>query len=126
MGAAALSTEAREIESTFDCATRLHRDGHLVEAERLYRAIVTVQPRHAAANHNLGVIYAQSTRAEEALPLFLAAIEADPAEPQYWLSYIDGLLLANRRDDARLVLAHAVEHGLRGRSVDALMQRIGE
>ena len=32
-----------------------HKDGKLQDAERLYRAILQVQPEHADANHNLGV-----------------------------------------------------------------------
>ena len=31
-----------------------HREGKLQEAERLYRAILQVQPNHPDANHNLG------------------------------------------------------------------------
>ena len=33
-----------------------HNQGNLQEAERLYRTILQVQPKHPDANHNLGLI----------------------------------------------------------------------
>lgn len=46
------------------------------------------------------------------LPHFLAALESDPAQGQYWLSYIDALIRAGHLDDARQVLALARQQGL--------------
>jgi hypothetical protein len=58
------------------------------------------------------------------LPYLLAAIEADPATSQYWLSYINALQLAGCSDDARLVLEHARSHGLEGEQIDLLDKRL--
>lgn len=33
-----------------------HREGHLEDAERFYKAILQVQPNHPDANHNVGVL----------------------------------------------------------------------
>ena len=47
-----------------------HNAGDLQEAERLYRAILQVQPKHPDANHNLGLIAVSMNQPGVALPLF--------------------------------------------------------
>jgi FkbM family methyltransferase len=44
------------LEPRFAAATALHRDGHLAEAESLYRQVLTSQPDHARSLNNLGLI----------------------------------------------------------------------
>ena len=44
-----------------------HRAGKLQEAERLYRAIIGVQPQHPDANHNLGILAFEAGKADTAL-----------------------------------------------------------
>ena len=44
------------IEQTLQQGVAAHKEGKLQEAERLYRAILEVQPKHPDANHNLGLI----------------------------------------------------------------------
>jgi len=58
------------------------------------------------------------------LPYFMAALDADPARGQYWLSYIDALFQADQLEDARQVLALAQQQGLQGDEVDALALRL--
>jgi hypothetical protein len=41
----------------------------------------------------------------------------------YWLSYIEAHLLANKVEEARVILEHVRRHGLDGPSVEALTQR---
>ena len=47
-----------------------HRAGKLQEAERLYNAILQVQPNHPDAKHNLGIMLVSVNKADAALPLF--------------------------------------------------------
>ena len=77
-----------------------HKEGKLQEAEKFYRGILGVQPNHPDANHNLGVLAAGTGQVEAALPHFKSALEANPNQGQYWLSYVDALIKLDRLDDA--------------------------
>ncbi len=81
-----------------------HKEGRLQDAERLYRAILQSQPGHPDANHNLGLIAVSLNSAEVALPLFKAALEANPKIEQFWLSYIDALIKEKQFENARQAL----------------------
>ncbi|HYM34577.1 MAG TPA: hypothetical protein VET48_04225, partial [Steroidobacteraceae bacterium] len=117
-------SEATTVDVAFARAVACHRTGQLAEAQDLYTAILRVRPAHADAHHNLGVLLAKSEHLPTSLPHLLAAIEADPTVAQYWLSYIDALLLAERGDEARAVLQLAREHGLHSAPADALAARV--
>ena len=97
-----------------------HKEGKLQEAEKLYRAILSAQPNHPDANHNLGVLSVAVGKAPEGLPLFKLALEAAPKQEQFWLSYIDALVKAGHLDTARQVLQQGKDAGLKGDKVDAL------
>ncbi|OIR11459.1 ubiquinone/menaquinone biosynthesis C-methyltransferase UbiE [mine drainage metagenome] len=101
-------------------AVAFHQAGKLEEAGRLYREILKIVPDHPEANHNLGVLAVQSNRPADGLPYFVAALQADPARGQYWLSYIDALHQAGQMQVARDILALAKQHGLSGDDVDVL------
>ena len=60
-----------------------HKAGNPQEAERLYRAILQVQPKHPDANHNLGFIAISVNQSAAALPLFKLALEANPKIEQF-------------------------------------------
>lgn len=101
-------------------AVSLHRAGDILQAERLYREILLEYPSQANANYNLGLIELEERHADNSLPFFKAALEADPQEEQYWLSYISALMQAAHFDDARLVLSYGLEAGLSGKEVESL------
>ena len=111
------------IEQGFEQAVVCHRGGRLPEAEGLYMAILAAHPQHADANHNLGVLRIAERQYEASLPYFEAAIKSDPTAALYWLSYIEAHLLANKVEEARVILEHVRRHGLDGPSVEALAQR---
>lgn len=117
-------TQLQVIGQALHKALEHHQAGELHEAEKLYRAILQIQPRHPNANHNLGVLFIQVRRPETGLPFFTAALDADPTCGQYWLSYIDALHQAGQIESARDVLALARQHGLEGGDVDALEARL--
>jgi predicted Zn-dependent protease len=91
-----------------------HKAGQFQEAERLYRAILTTQPQHTDANHNLGVLAVQFGKLTEAVPLFEEVIKANPTVEQYWVSYLDVLLKLGRLNDAEQALAGARWWKIRG------------
>jgi predicted O-linked N-acetylglucosamine transferase (SPINDLY family) len=123
-----MTSDAASAEQTLDRAfqqaVELHRAGRLPEAEQLYQAILQVQPAHAEANHNMGVLAVQANQPAAGLQYFMAALEANPAHGQYWLSYSDALLKAGQAPAAREVLEMAQRQGLQGEEVDALSAHI--
>lgn len=81
-----------ETEQTLNQALGHHRAGAFQEAQRLYRLVLQTEPRHGDVNHNLGVLLVQIGQPQTALPYLRVAVEANPAQGQYWLSYAEGLL----------------------------------
>jgi predicted O-linked N-acetylglucosamine transferase (SPINDLY family) len=98
--------------------------GRLDQAERLYREILQAEPRHAAANYCIGMLSVQLRRPLDALPHLLAALEVNPELPDYWLGYLEALLLAGQIDDAAASLALGRQHGLSGAAVEEFAQRL--
>jgi predicted O-linked N-acetylglucosamine transferase (SPINDLY family) len=73
-------------------AVALHQAGRLGEAEALYRQVLEVEPRHAAALTMLGTLHAQRRNPAEAERLFGMSLEADPF--QAGALYNRGIVLA--------------------------------
>jgi len=117
--------ESLTVEQALQQAIACHRSGQLQDAERLYRSILQVQPDHPDANHNLGVLAMQVKQPAAGLAHFKAALDANPAQGQYWLSYIDALLQAGQTDAARQAMAAGRQQGLQGEALDALAGRLG-
>ena len=112
------------MQLTIEQAVEAHKAGKLEEAEAIYRAILKEQPKHPDANHNLGVLAISVNKIAAALPLLRTALEANPNQGQYWLSYIDALIKDNQPETARVVLEQGKKMGLSGEQVDALSQRL--
>jgi SAM-dependent methyltransferase len=112
--------EKRSTERTLNEAVALQQAGKVQAAENCYRAILQVEPNHPTVNHNLGVLYVQMAQPAAGLPYFTAALEVDPAQGQYWKSYVDALHRAGQTETAREILAFARQHGLSGDDVDTL------
>ncbi|MDP4029597.1 MAG: tetratricopeptide repeat protein [Gallionella sp.] len=119
-----LPTLEQEIQTTLQQALTHHQAGQWQEAGSLYRAILQIQQNHPDANHNLGVLLVQAQQPAQGLPYFEAALEANPESEQYWLSFIDALLLCGKTDVARQRLALGRQHGLQGEEVEALAARL--
>ena len=100
------------IDDALQRGVAAHKEGKLQDAERLYRAILQSQPAHPDANHNLGVLALSVNKVSEAIPLFKAALEANPKIEQFWLSYIDALIKEKKHDGARQVLEQAKQQGV--------------
>ena len=101
-----------------------HNEGKLQDAERLYRAVLASYPRHADANHNLGILLSSSGKLEESIVFLSVALEANPDINQFWLSYIDVLLRANKREVALAVIEKARKKGLPREQLDDFALRL--
>ena len=112
------------LDETLQKAVEAHKSGQIQEADRLYTALLQAQPKHADANHNMGVLTVGVGMAKEALPFFKTALEANPSIGQFWLSYIDVLIKLDRIVDAKAALAEAKEKGVKAEIFDQLEQRL--
>lgn len=115
---------AQEIEESFQLAVVEHRAGRLENAKQGYLAVLQREPNHPSANHNLGLLAMNLAQIEIALNYFTTAINADPTDGQYWVSYIDAMLKAGQFEAARQVLNLARQHGLDGKAVSDLDTRL--
>ncbi len=100
------------IEQVLQRGVAAHKKGKLQDAERFYRAILKSQPAHSDANHNLGVLAVSVNKVEVALPLFKTALEANPNEEQFWLSYIDALIREQQFENAKQLIKKARMQGV--------------
>tara|TARA_B110000027_G_scaffold110253_1_gene118087 strand:- start:9191 stop:12037 length:2847 start_codon:yes stop_codon:yes gene_type:complete len=118
------------MELTFDEALQkaadAHKDGQVQEAGRRYKDILKAQPKHPDANHNMGTLAIGVDKAQESLPFFKTALEANPSIGQYWLSYIDALIKLDRIADAKDVFDQAKDKGAKGEAFDHLEKRLAE
>ncbi|MDP1558295.1 MAG: tetratricopeptide repeat protein [Nitrosomonas sp.] len=112
------------IDQALQQAIAYHQAGQLRDAERLYRAILQIRPDHADVHHNLDLLAQQIKQATASLPDFKAALEANPDQGQYWLNYIDALMLTGQVDVARQVLQQGRQRGLQGDAVEVLAGRL--
>jgi len=112
------------IEQALQQGVAAHKEGKLQDAERIYRAILQSQPGHPDANHNLGLIAVSVNKADAALPLFKAALEANQKVEQFWLSYIDALIKEKQVENAKKALAQGKQQGVDGEKLIELEKRL--
>ncbi len=114
--------ENQQFASDLRAAITHHQAGRLAEAERLYRAALQRNPRHGIANHNLGIIAAQSGKPADGLPHFKAAVDAEPDEARFWHSYARALVHAGRASDAAAAVEHATARGIHSAALQNVKQ----
>lgn len=95
-----------------------HRQGDLLNAERLYRAVLVAAPDTLDAYNLLGRLLVQGGRAGEAPPLLRHAIDRAPNQAGLWLSYTEVLLASGDIATAREAADHA--HRLAPQDPDVL------
>ncbi len=105
-------------------AASYHQAGQFVEAENLYHKILQIDPTQPNANHNLGVLALGADQPKLSLGYFKTALLNNPDDPQFWVSYVDALIKAGERDQAREVLITGLERGLHGAEVNALVNQL--
>lgn len=100
------------VDESLQMGIKAHREGRLQDAEKLYRSILSLQPKHPHANHNLGVLAVTVNKTEMALPFFKTALKAMPEVEQFWLSYIDALLNIQHFQEAEKLILLYKKNGL--------------
>jgi tetratricopeptide (TPR) repeat protein len=102
-------------------AIALHRQGRLSEAERVYAAILAVDPGRSDALHLLGLANYQQGRLPDALRLMAAALKADPRSPDIHSNYGLALDSVKQHQEALASFDHAL--ALKPDHVQALNNR---
>lgn len=100
------------IHKVLEEAVTAQQTGEFSEAVRLYGLVLNEQPGNAIANYNLGVLSLDIQNLQTALILFKNAIDSNPEEKQYWLSYIDALLKDGQLEKADCAAKEALEKGI--------------
>jgi Flp pilus assembly protein TadD len=95
-----MSRRSKQLDAACQQGERLHAAGRLAEAEQVYRQVLAADPRHADANHMLGVLALQSGHPGAALDLFDAAILAKPLVSVYHVHRAHALLALRRPAEA--------------------------
>jgi predicted TPR repeat methyltransferase len=81
-------------------ALQVHRRGHLVEAEILYRKVLAAAPDYADAHHFLGVLLHQRGDSDAAIGSIHRSISLNPDEPNYYNNLGNVLVEAGRLAEA--------------------------
>ena len=111
-------------------ALQIHRRGHLVEAETLYRKILDVAPDYADARHFFGVLMHQSGDSDAAVEMINQSIALNPGQPNYYNNLGNVLVEAGRLVEAadayERVVALAPEHANAHNNLGALSKAQGK
>ena len=102
------------IQEALNKGIELHVAGEFDLASQLYESVLKVQPDHANANHNMGVLKLTTGHDLDALPYLQTALQADTTVAEFWLSYTKALIKLERRDEASRILDLAKESGFEG------------
>lgn len=96
-------------EDIFGRAINFHTLANYAEAEKLYRQVLAMDPNHAGACQNLGVLAFQVGRNDAAIPLLKKAIELAPNNASMYCNLGDAYTALRQGDDALASYKKAVE-----------------
>ena len=111
------------IDQALQKATKAHKSGKLQTADKLYTAILKLQPNHPDANHNLGIMSVDIGKLQESLPFFKKALETNPYFEQFWLSYINTLIKLEQISDAKSAFNQAKKTKIKSDAFDQLEKK---
>ncbi|MBM37757.1 MAG: hypothetical protein CMO97_01675 [Woeseia sp.] len=112
------------LEDALRLGIEAHKAGKVQEADQYYTAILQSQPTHPDANHNMGVLAVSVGKVDQALPFFKKALEANSTVEQFWISYIDALIKAQKTDEAKAALAQAKDAGLKNEAINHALHEL--
>lgn len=110
----------KAVNEVLQMAVEHQNAGRIDQAEQLYLEILNIQPKHADANHHLGVIEAHLKGAPIALPRLELAVQEKPENEQFWVSYIDALMQSGAIDTVADALELGQKFGLRAETAQIL------
>lgn len=112
------------IDEIFAEACEHHGNDEIEKAAKLYLSVLSRNPKHAGANHNLGYIETHTQSVDTALPRFETAVLSEPQSEQYWVSYIDALVMFGALDTAEQAVEQGKKYGLGVSTAQTLLYEI--
>ena len=112
------------IQEALSKGVEMHAAGQFDLASQLYESILKLQPNHADANHNMGLLRLETGNDLEALPYLQRALVADSTIAQFWLSYIKALIKLERLSEAGRILDQAKESGFDDKQFEQLRRAL--
>jgi tetratricopeptide (TPR) repeat protein/SAM-dependent methyltransferase len=89
-----------DVGQIFALAVRSHQAGQFAEAERLYRDVIAIDPRHVTSLHYLGILALQSNRHAMAIDVIGKALALDDRMPECHYNIALALRAVGRVDEA--------------------------
>ena len=102
------------LEEALTKGVEMHMSGEFDLASQLYASVLKLQPDHADANHNMGLLKLDTGNALDALPYLQTALQADTSIVQFWFSYTRALVKLEKLDAAARIIDLAKESGIKG------------
>lgn len=112
------------LDAAYARGMKLQLAGKIDSAGEIYREILQEAPRHAAVNYCYGLLQVQAGRPLEGLPYLKRALLEQLGVADYWLGYLEALLLAGRTDLARNILGLARQQGLADAAFEEISRRL--
>src|ERR1700683_2457853 len=97
------------LDQAVETATQHLRNGHVAEAQWLFRQILSYAPQHSRALHFLGLIEGQNGRLDLGIDLIRRAIALEPGIAMYHSNLGELLRRAGRLEEAIVEGRRAVE-----------------
>ncbi len=93
-------SQGPDVGPIFALAVRNHQAGRLAEAERLYRDVVAIDPKHVASLHYLGILALQSGRPAMAVEMVGKALACNERMPECHYNIAFAFRALGRLDEA--------------------------
>jgi len=114
------------LEQALQKGIEARKNGQIQKANKHFTDILDVQPRHAHANHNMGLLAESASNAEAAVVFFKTALESRPKNNQFWLRYIEALIKLGHISDAQNALNQARDNRIKSAGLDRLEHIISD
>ena len=108
MRASAVTPTSGQASGSFEAALQLEADGKDLEAEKLYRQILTQNPDHAGAIHRLGLMALRFGNFNAGITFLAKAVSLRPAQALYAFELGNAYLRAQRGGEAAVLYRRAL------------------
>ena len=98
--------------------------GDVETAERLFREYLLDHPHDTKITHQLGEVLQQQGKTKDAIQFFYIALDLNPTNRQYWLSYIEAMIAIKEYQLAKDTLELGRQFGLDIATVNNLSDRL--
>lgn len=117
-------TEKESVEELMQKAVSFHKNGMHTQAEQTYQSILQQNPLHPDANHNMGILALDFGKFDLSFFYLRRAINANPSQGQYWMTFLEALIRSGQIEAAKLQLEECRSKGMSGPAIDAMVMRL--